>query len=108
MEALEVGGYSVAAARDGLQALAYIRGPARRPDLILLDFTMPNMNGAQFREEQLKSADHAGIPVALVTGESNAEDKASSLAVCGFIQKPLSVDALLELVGRILERTRGA
>jgi len=103
MEALEDEGYSVAAAPDGMRALAYLRGPSPKPDLILLDLAMPNMNGDKFREEQLKSAELAAIPVAIVTAESNASDKASSLQASGFIRKPLKIGALLELVGRILK-----
>lgn len=102
-EALEEGGYSVAEAKDGQQALEYLRSPVALPDLIVLDLTMPRMSGAQFRAEQLKSAEHAGIPVALVTAERDGEVTASSLRAAGFMKKPLEIDALLDLVGRILD-----
>src|SRR5690242_5374004 len=59
VDVLEAEGFSVAMAEDGAQALDYLGGAAPRPALILLDLMMPNMNGLQFREEQLKEPAYA-------------------------------------------------
>jgi two-component system, chemotaxis family, chemotaxis protein CheY len=72
------------------------------PDLILLDLMMPVMSGYQFREEQLKLPAFAAIPVLVVTADVNARAKVDSLQAAGFVQKPLKIQPLLDLVGQLL------
>jgi CheY-like chemotaxis protein len=62
---LEREGYRVVAAPDGRQALERLRGPVT-PDLILLDLSMPVMDGWRFREEQRRDPSLADVPVVLV------------------------------------------
>jgi CheY-like chemotaxis protein len=102
VEVLEEGGYTVSVAGDGLEALESLQHA--RPDLILLDLMMPNMNGFQFREAQLSNADHAKIPVAIVTADANVKEKAEQLRAVGFARKPLKIQPLLDLVSRALGR----
>ena len=100
-EALDGLGFSVTLARDGADALACLRGATERPGLILLDFQMPNMNGIQFREEQLSSPDYAAIPVAIMTADAHAKEKMASLGLIAFLSKPLSIPALLEVTRNV-------
>lgn len=102
-EALQDEGYSTATASDGLRALEYLDSPAQRPDLILLDLMMPNMNGFEFREQQLTRVEHASIPVVVMTADADGKSKAASLNVAGFLPKPVTIAALLELVARLLK-----
>ncbi|MGE0549217.1 MAG: response regulator [Kofleriaceae bacterium] len=102
VEVLEDEGYSVSAAADGSLALAYLASEQRRPDLILLDLMMPNMNGYQFREHQLKNPTFAAIPIAVFTADGHANDKVGPLNAAAFVRKPLKIDALLEVVTRVL------
>src|SRR5690606_13804277 len=67
VEILEDEGHRVSAAADGREALERLQRAQPRPDLILLDLMMPVMNGFQFREEQLKRPELAGIPVVVDT-----------------------------------------
>jgi CheY-like chemotaxis protein len=97
MEALEQEGYAVTPARDGLDALAQLRNARDRPDLILLDLQMPNMNGVEFRGEQLKIKELADIPVTLLTADSEGEQKAASLKTA-FLRKPLKLPQLLSAI----------
>jgi CheY-like chemotaxis protein len=101
-EILEEQGYGVSVAGDGAQALHILAAEPRKPDLILLDLMMPNMNGFQFREEQLKSEAHSKIPVAVLTADGGAREKAAKLKVDAFVKKPLGIRPLLELVERLL------
>src|SRR5690242_13684488 len=78
-EVLEDLGYSVDAAVDGLDALSHLGGASRRPDLILLDLQMPNLDGEGFRNQQLKRAEIAEIPVALLTAAREGKAKAAEL-----------------------------
>ena len=49
-DALELEGYAVQLAADGLEALERLRSSEPRPQLILLDLMMPRMDGVAFRE----------------------------------------------------------
>lgn len=106
-EVLQDAGYSVAEAEDGLRALEYLDGSRAAPDMILLDLMMPNMNGFQFREAQLKDPRLAAIPVAVLTADGNVGDKAASLGADGFARKPLTIAALLDLVSRVMRPSSG-
>ena len=101
-EVLEDEGYSVAEAEDGVQALEYLKTAGKTTDLILLDLMMPNMNGFEFREAQLEDPRHATIPVAVLTADASVRYKAATLKADAYVRKPLKIDALVNLVGRVL------
>jgi CheY-like chemotaxis protein len=63
---------------------------------------MPNMDGFQFREEQLKRPNIAGIPIAVFSADSHAKEKAARLMAAAVVQKPLKIGALVELVNSVL------
>jgi len=98
VEVLEDEGYRVLAAADGRQALLVLEGLPAPPALILLDLMMPIMNGFQFREEQLKIPALAGVPVVVVTADVNAKNKADQLRAAAFVQKPLKIQTLLDII----------
>jgi signal transduction histidine kinase len=98
-ETLEDEGYAVATAENGRDALEALRGGAR-PDLIVLDLRMPVMDGWQFRAAQKSDAAIAGIPVLAISADGSA--KAEAIDAQAYLRKPLSTDALLETVGRII------
>jgi CheY-like chemotaxis protein len=90
-------GYRVLTAPDGELALALLR-TGERPSLIMLDLMMPSMNGWQFRTEQSKDPELARIPVVAFTGARPGER--NDLAHIEQLQKPVSLDRLLETVER--------
>jgi CheY-like chemotaxis protein len=102
VEILEDEGHRVSSAGDGREALELLKSVSPAPDLILLDLMMPVMSGYQFREEQLKLPAFADIPVLVVTADVNARAKVDSLQAAGFVQKPLKIQPLLDLVGQLL------
>jgi CheY-like chemotaxis protein len=102
VEILEDDGHVVTSAGDGREALDRLQSASPAPDLILLDLMMPVMSGYQFREEQLKLPAFAGIPVLIVTADVNARSKVESLQVAGFVQKPLKIQPLLDLVNQLV------
>lgn len=63
---------------------------------------MPIMNAYQFRTEQLKSAERAAIPVAIITADGSAEEKVAELRAAAFLNQPSKVQMLLDPVARIL------
>ena len=97
---LNLEGYAVATAEDGLAGLRALL--EQRPSLVLLDLTMPLMDGWEFRAEQRSLPDQslAAIPVILLTALSDAGRHARELGAAGFIQKPVEFAALLDAVRR--------
>jgi CheY-like chemotaxis protein len=96
-EVLADEGYGVASAADGLAALEYL-ATHDEPGVILLDWMMPRMNGAEFRARQLQDPRIAAIPVVLLTADARVVEKQSSLSVHAFLAKPVRLDALLEVI----------
>lgn len=88
-------GYAPICCADGAVALGLLRAGAA-PCLILLDLTMPIMDGWQFREAQHADPRFSDIPVVLMT----ASRKLDGIAVDGVMFKPLDSDQLLFTVKR--------
>lgn len=92
---LEARGCFVATCADGLAAARLLVG-GYRPSVIILDLMMPRVDGAWFREMQLRDRALAGIPVVVVTAFSNlARDAESVLAGVPIVFKPFEIDDLL-------------
>jgi CheY-like chemotaxis protein len=70
------------------------------PDLILLDVSMPGMDGRQFLTRLRATPEWSHLPVILTTGRS-PEEVARDCA-CDVLPKPFTEAALLDLVGRLL------
>jgi CheY-like chemotaxis protein len=99
-EVLRTQGFLVQTAADGLQAITVLREAAERPRLILLDLTMPVMDGWAFRAAQLADPELADIPVVILSAAHDVHKQAQSLHVDEFLAKPVSVPALLHTIER--------
>jgi two-component system, cell cycle sensor histidine kinase and response regulator CckA len=95
-------GLSVLQARDGLEALRMWQEHQAHISLVILDLTMPNMDGEEACRELRRRG--AAVPVILTSGfeESEALARFQDLGLAGFLQKPFGLGALAALVGRIL------
>jgi len=92
---------NVASATNGEEALSYLKTNAA-PAMILLDFSMPNMDGFEFRARQLKDERLRTIPVVYMTaleGIPEQRDR-SDRVVC--LKKPFTDDELLNVVKRVV------
>lgn len=94
-------GYAVIACTDGADALVKLRTPPL-PGLILLDLSMPVMDGFEFRRRQ--QADHglAPIPVVLISADHRLAERAKELSAQGHVQKPVRIRDLLALAQRYI------
>jgi CheY-like chemotaxis protein len=88
-------GYAVATACNGKEALEHLRD-APIPRLIILDLFMPQMDGWEFRREQLKDAKLRNIPVVVMTGASIYAGIDANVIV----HKPLDVERFVSLIER--------
>ncbi len=99
VEILEESGHRAVSASNGNEALEVLRAAPDRPCPILLDLMMPGMDGRTFRAEQLKDPSLAPIPVVLLSAFRDTAETARELDVAGHLPKPVSLDALIKLVG---------
>jgi len=97
-------GFHAVAAEDGLEALHLLRTVRHRapeiPCLVLLDLKMPRLGGGEFRRAQLGDPTVAGVPVAVMSGATDAEQRAQALGAVATLTKPIDMDVLLQVVKR--------
>jgi DNA-binding response OmpR family regulator len=97
-------GFYAIGAEDGLEALHLLRSVRHRapktPCLVLLDLTMPRLGGKEFRRAQLGDPKIANVPVAVMSGAVNLEERARALGAVATLAKPIDIDVLLDVVKR--------
>lgn len=96
--------YDVLLATSGRQALGVI--PQEQPDLVLLDYEMPEMNGREVFEAMLADEDMRHIPVVFLTSVSDRKAVFSILQSkpAGYLLKPTDQEKLLSTVQEVLNR----
>jgi len=101
--ALRYEGLGVSSADSGRAALASIN--ERRPDLLILDVMMPDLNG--FEIMQRIATDEPRIPVIFLTARQDLDDKRQGFALGAddYLTKPFSVEELMFRVRALLRRT---
>ena len=97
-------GFYAVAAEDGLEALHLLRAVRHRapqvPCLILLDLMMPRLSGNEFRRAQLGDPTVAAVPVAVMSGAVDLEQRAQALGAVATLSKPIDCELLLKVVRR--------
>ena len=101
--ALQHHGFAVTTAANGRQALDQI--PTERPDLVLLDVMMPDLDGFEVCRRLRTEGNHT--PVLFLTARDSTEDKVRGLTLGGddYLQKPFSLDELIARAEAVLRRT---
>ncbi len=99
---LELEGYSVAIAADGSSALALLE--KHKPDLILMDIMMPNMDGYTACRAIKTDKATMRIPVIMLSalGYELNKELAKSVGADGYITKPFSRQELLNATSKFL------
>lgn len=100
---LERNGYEVLTAGNGVEGLS--KAMEEKPDVILLDMTMPIMDGQQMLEALRKQPSGNWFSVIMLTGRGHTYDKARANA-CGiddYIVKPFDLSELLEKIEVVVE-----
>ena len=93
---LSTEGFYPVSAEDGLEGLHLLRTVRHRapevPCLILLDLKMPRLGGGEFRRAQLGDPTVAAVPVAVMSGAIDVEQRALALGAVATLMKPLDVE----------------
>ena len=98
--------YDLYAAKDGEKALEISRS-IKTPDLILLDIMMPKIDGYQVLKALKADEATRNIPVVLVSGKDEIDDKMTGyeLGAVNYVTKPIDPDFIKEVVRTLLDRT---
>jgi two-component system chemotaxis response regulator CheY len=100
---LKKAGYTVETAGHGKEALDKI-GRGVKPNLIISDVNMPQMDGLTFAREVRKAPGMRFVPVLMLTTESAADKRAEAKAAgaTGWLVKPVGPDQLLGVLKQVL------
>lgn len=103
VQALRMSGFDIQGAGSGQQALDMMA--ERKPDLILLDLMMPNINGWDVYRTMKQDENLASIPVIIITARVPEQDKViveGLPPVEDYITKPFDVERLIRSVNTFL------
>ena len=100
---LEMNGFKVETASDGVQALAKLKTGVK-PDLIITDINMPNMGGLELIQNVRSLAGFRFTPILTLTTESQAakRDEAKKLGATGWLVKPVDGGDLIKVIRQVL------
>ena len=70
------------------------------PCLVLLDLTMPRFSGHEFRRAQLGDPTVASVPIAVMSGATDIEQRGQALGAVATVPKPIDFNVLLDVVRR--------
>jgi len=103
---LEREGYLTYSAVDGVQAIAMTK--RQRPDVVLMDVVMPNMNGFEATRMLVNDPETAAIPVIMMSGTELVSDRVWGirLGAKGFLAKPINKEELLGKVRSVIAVAR--
>jgi DNA-binding response OmpR family regulator len=96
-------GFDVTGANGGLEGLETVQ--REKPDLVLLDLMMPDMDGWEVYQRIKSDEDLREIPIVVVTAKAQSIDKVLGLHIAkvdDYITKPFGPQELLESVEKIL------
>ena len=96
--------YEVAMAISGVTAIAALeRG---KPDLIFLDYEMPEMDGIETLNKIREFDEYKDIPIVFLTGADTPDtvEKLLATGCAGYLLKPAQKDVVLETIDRILNK----
>ncbi|MEM6593311.1 MAG: phosphate regulon transcriptional regulator PhoB [Pseudomonadota bacterium] len=105
---IQAEGYQVLTAENGDEALLSVR--EEQPDLVVLDWMLPNVSGIEVCRQIKKDASLARLPVIMLSARSEEDDRVRGLETGAddYIVKPYSVAELLARIRTQLRRTRPA
>lgn len=99
---LEKHGHKIIVAEDGQQAIELTH--SQKPDLILMDVVMPNLNGFQATRQLSKDPDTRNIPIIIISSKDQKTDKLWGLrqGAKGYLSKPTNEKMLMSKVNKLL------
>jgi len=103
--ALEMEGYNIIEAQDGLDALEKVRSEI--PDLVLLDLMLPRLNGFEVCQRLKQAEATSYIPIIMLTAKGETSDKVEGIEIGAddYVTKPFDLAELKARIKAVLRRT---
>ena len=100
---LERNGLRAMTAKDGIDAISVLQDA--KPDIILLDIEMPNMDGYEFATHVRNDARVSDVPIIMITSRVGDKHRARAIeiGVNDYLGKPYQDSELLEAIRRLLD-----
>jgi two-component system response regulator MprA len=105
--ALELEGYEIDLAADGVDALARLEANGAQPDAVILDVLMPGLDGIDVCRRLRSSGSR--VPVLMLTARDEVESRVAGLdaGADDYVTKPFALEELLARLRALLRRTTG-
>ena len=102
---IRAAGLNVKTFPSGIEVLEFMQ--SQRPDCIVLDLHMPNVNGFEVQRRMAELA--VRVPVVVITGHDTPESSARALAggACAYLLKPVDDQMLLDAIATAIEKNPG-
>ncbi len=99
---LEIGGFEVIEAEDGLDALEKLEEIT--PDILVLDVMMPNLDGVSLCKQLRSDAEFVSLPIIMLSGKTQHQAVAEGMAAGAncYLCKPITVEELIQSVRQLL------
>ncbi|WP_112321789.1 phosphate regulon transcriptional regulator PhoB [Oceanibium sediminis] len=99
-------GYTVASSADGDEAMMAV--DEEKPDIVLLDWMLPNRSGVEICRQLRAQAETRDLPVIMLTARGEEEDRIRGLEIGAddYVTKPFSMTELVARMRAVLRRTR--
>lgn len=98
---LQISGYVVETASDGKQAMDKLMS-GLKPDLIITDINMPNMDGIEFIRQARARLRFTPILTLTTEGQQAKRDEARKLGASGWMLKPVSGTDMIKVIQQLL------
>jgi len=108
LKTVEAGGYTAISAKNGKEAIEYTY--RERPNLIVIDIMMPEMNGYDAVKFLRSSLETATIPIIMLTAKQDKDSELKGLdaGADDYMTKPFDNEKLLARIRMLLRRQRGS
>lgn len=94
--------FTTIGAQDGRAALECLEREKELPDIIVMDLTFPLMSAEEFVSSLKSHQRYKNIPLLVISGHVDTEERALALKANGFLRKPFDIDQLLDSIKKAL------
>ncbi len=97
---LQLHDFNVITTKDPLKGIEILKDPSNKIDIIVTDFRMPVMNGAEFVANARKIQSYKHIPILILSSETSQskKDEARNAGASGWIKKPFKLETFLKII----------
>jgi CheY-like chemotaxis protein len=94
--------FTTVGAQDGRAALECLDSEKDLPDIILMDLTFPLMTAEEFVNSVRSNQRYKDIPLLVISGHVDTEERALALKANCFLKKPFDIDQLIDSINKAL------